>query len=181
MADLFTPIVEQMDKLGFFNFFFPWLVTLAIMYAILKKSKILGESALINGVVAMSIAFLVFAFPVLSGFSLATPLSLLFTQTTSILLFFFVGFLLASLFYPNLTQFLIQQFTRRSALMAMIALGLALFITSGLIGILWSQATKPPQPGTPALPQDVIYLTVGIILFVVVLMMASYVARMGGG
>ncbi|MEM5843910.1 MAG: hypothetical protein QXX07_02645 [Candidatus Aenigmatarchaeota archaeon] len=180
MADLFTPIIEQLDKLGFFNFFFPWLVTLAIMYAILQKSKILGESALINGVVALSIAFLVFAFPVLSGFSFALPLSTLFTQTTSILLFFFVGFLLASLFYPNLTQFLIQQFTRRTTLYAMVALGIALFITSGLVGTFWAQATKPPEPGKAALPSDVIYLTVGIILFVVVLIIAGSIARAGG-
>ncbi|MCS7105952.1 MAG: hypothetical protein NZ942_01380 [Candidatus Aenigmarchaeota archaeon] len=180
MPDLFTPIIQQLEKLGFFNFFFPWLVTLAIMYAILQKSKILGESALINGIVALSIAFLVFAFPVLSGFSLSLPLSMLFTQTTSILLFFFVGFLLASLFYPNLTQFLLQQFTRRTTLYAMIALGIALFITSGLIGTFWSQAVKPPQPGQTALPQDVTYLTVGIILFVVILIIAGSVARMGG-
>jgi hypothetical protein len=180
MADLFTPIVEQLEKLGFFNFFFPWLVTLAIMYAILKKSKILGESVLINGIVALSIAFLVFAFPVLSGFSLSTPLSSLFTQTTSILLFFFVGFLLASLFYPNLTQFLIEQFTRRTTLYAMIALGIALFITSGLVGTFWSGVTKPPEPGKAALPPDITYLTVGIILFVVILLLAGSVARMGG-
>ncbi|MEM7825389.1 MAG: hypothetical protein QW412_00840 [Candidatus Aenigmatarchaeota archaeon] len=180
MVDLFTQIVEQLDKLGFFNFFIPWLVTLAIMYAILQKSKVLGESTLINGVVALSIAFMVFAFPVLSGFSLATPLSLLFTQTTSILLFFFVGFLFASLFYPNLTQFLVQQFTRRTTLFAMIGLGIALFITSGLVGTFWSSASKPPEPGKAGLPQDVIYLTVGIILFVVVLMIASSLARTGG-
>jgi len=180
MSDLFTPIIQQLDRLGFFNFFFPWLIAVAVMYAILKKSKILGESVIINGIVSLAVAFLILGFPVLSGISWGSAWSTFFAQSMIFILIFAIGFIMASLFYPDLPKMLIEQFTRRTTLWVMLGLGIALFITSGLVGTLWFGTTKPPEPGAPTVPSDVITILTGVILLVVILLIASSVARMAG-
>jgi len=177
MPDIFAPLIQNLLSFGFYNLFI-WMLTLAIMYAILKKSKILGESPFINGVVALAIAFFIFAFPVLTGVSLILPTVTFFTQTTVILLFFIVGFIMASLFYPDLPKFLIEQFVRRTTLWALVALGLALFITSGLVSTFWFGITAPTTQGAPVggVSPDIIIIVTGVVLFVVVLIIAASVA-----
>lgn len=182
MTNIFQPVVEKLIDLGFYEFFFPWLITAAIFFGLLKKSKVLGEGVVLNGVVALSIAFLIFGFPVISGFSLALPISSFFTQATAIILFIFMGLLLASMFVPDLRDFLGKAFTRRTILWEMLALGLTLFITSTLISVFWFQAGKPTQPGAPpAPPTDIITIATGVIIFVVLLIIASAVVMGGRG
>lgn len=177
MASIFQPVVEKLIELGFYEFFFPWLITAAIFFGLFRKSKILGESPVLNGVVALSIAFLVFGFPVIAGFSLALPISSFFTQATAIILFIVMGLLLASAFVPDLRDFLGKAFTRRTILWEMLAIGLTLFITSTLVSIFWTQAGKPVAPGAPPAPStDIITIAAGIIIFVVLLIIASSVA-----
>ncbi|MDI6798996.1 MAG: hypothetical protein QMD12_03345 [Candidatus Aenigmarchaeota archaeon] len=173
MPDIFAPLIQNLISFGFYNLLI-WMLALAIMYAILKKSKILGESPFINGVVALAIAFFIFAFPVLTGVSLTLPTAAFFTQTTVILLFFIVGFIMASLFYPDLPKFLIEQFTRRTTLWALVALGIGLFITSGLVGTFWFGIA--PTQGAGGVPTDIIIIVTGVILFIVVLMIAASIA-----
>lgn len=179
MADLFAPIIQQLQNLGFFGFFFPWIITLAIFYAILKKSKILGDSAVLNGAIALAIAFLVGGFSVMTGGSLGISFTNLFTQTTTMLLFLIVAFIAASMFYPDLPKMLAAQFTHRTTLWAMLALGVTLLLTSGLIGVFFNQLTSPSAPGATGIPTDVLIIAAGVILFVVILLIASSVGRMG--
>jgi len=176
MTNIFQPVVQKLIDLGFYEFFFPWLITAAIFYGLFRKSKILGESPVLNGVVALSIAFLIFGFPVIAGFSLALPISSFFTQTTAIILFIMMGLLMASMFVPDLRDFLGKAFTRRTILWEMLAIGLAIFITSTLVTVFWSQAGKPVAAGAPPAPStDIITLTAGVIIFIVLLIIASSV------
>jgi hypothetical protein len=148
------------------------------MYGLLKKSKIFGDSPLINAVVSLSIAFMIFGFPVIAGISLATPLSTFFTQATVWILVLFVGFVFASLFYPDLTKMLLKAFTRRTTLGAMIVLGITLFIVSGLFNTVFIPPTKPTPSGVPAgTPVDVITIVAGVLIFVVLLTIAMAVVR----
>jgi len=177
MANIFQPIVQKLIELGFYEFFFPWLITAAIFFGLFKKSKVLGESVVLNGAVALAISFLVFGFPVIAGFSLALPISSFFTQATVIILFLVISLLLTSIFVPDMRDFLGKAFTRRTIIWEMLALGLAIFIVSTLITVFWSQAGKPVAEGAaPAPSQDIIVITAGVIIFVVLLIIASSVA-----
>jgi hypothetical protein len=177
MATLFELVVRKMIEWGFYGYLFPFLLTLALFYGLLSKSKLLGGSPLVNGVIALCAAFLIFGFPILAGISLALPLSMFFAHTTVFLLVFVMAFLLASLFYPDMMDWLASVFTRRTTLWAMLGLGMVLFISSGLMSVLTQQIYAPPTPGVPALPTDIIILIVGVVLFVVFLMIAVSVTK----
>src|SRR3989338_8364218 len=125
--DIFEPIINKLLSLGILNAMLLFLFA-AIDYALLKKSKIFGESEILNGVVAFIIAFLIFIFPFITGVSLVNPISIFFTQSIVIIIFLMIGFIMASFFYPDMPKVLADQFTRRSTLYVMIGLGLILFI-----------------------------------------------------
>ena len=174
MANPFEIVVQKMIDLGFYNFLFPFIITAAIMFALLKKSKVLGDSVQLNAVVALSVAFLIFGFPVLAGISLATPLATFFTQITVWVLIGFVGFLFASFFYPDLTGFLAKTMNTRSMLSVGLALGITLMVTSGLITVFSGNLNAEPKPGAPpSPPADVILVISAVVIFVVIILVAS--------
>lgn len=169
MSDIFSPIVMKLISLGFMNFLI-FLLVLAVMYAILKKTKILGGSPVIDGIVSFVVAFMVFAYPILTGISLAIPLTTFFTQAFVFVLLFVVAFLIASLFYPNLLQWLPTVFTSRNALWGMIGLALAIFVTSGVVSVMY---TSTASQTTPSVPRDVSIVAAGLVILIVVLIISS--------
>lgn len=170
MTDIFTTAITTLQEWGFFNFFFPFILLTALFYALFRKSKAIGESPLINGVVSIVISFMVLDFQVITGFNLQTPFATFFTGATVFILVFLVGFLLASFFYPDLNEFLQSVFVRRGTLFGMIIIGLTIMLVSGFIVFL---TTRPPaQPTQSVISSDVANLLAGIILFVVVLVLA---------
>jgi len=177
MTNPFELVVRQLLSLGFYDFLFPFIITATIVFGLLKKSKILSESWVINGVVSLSIAFMIFGFPVIVGVSLASPFSTYFTQITVFVLVFVMGLLLASFFYPDLTGMLLKQVTRRSSMYVMIAIAIAFFITSGMVNIFFPPA-KATTPGTPAgTPTDVILIAAAVVIFIVLIIIAVAIAR----
>jgi len=177
MASPFEIVIEKMIEFGFYSYIFPFLISSAIFYALFKKSKILGDSVVINAVIALSIAFMVLGFPVLVGFTLETELSLFFTQATVFILIFVVGIIIASVFYPDLPKLLSEQFTRRTTIYQMIALGIALFVTSGLV-IVFTQGVAPdPNATRPTATADVVLIVSGIVIFIVLIMIAASAIR----
>ena len=179
MTDIFEPVIRKLFDLGFGNVIVFFLVS-AIIYAILRKSKMLGESELVNGVISVIAAFLVgFWFPIITGVTLVPSLTAFFAQSTTMLIFIVVGFLFASIFYPNMTEMLMEQFKRRTTLYTMIALALALLITSGLISTMWSLASVPKKPGeSPGVSSDVSLIAAAVIIFIVILLIGGSAARM---
>jgi len=174
MSDIFTLLISKLVGVGFFNLLI-FLLALALIYALLKQRKVFGDNPIINGIVAFSIAFFIFAYPIITGISLVTPITTFFSQAFALLLLFFIGFLIASFFYPDFTSTLSQFFKSRNALFAMIALSLALFVTSGLVGIIYSTALG--QQGKPTAPPENILLIAGLIIAVVVLLIAGSIRR----
>ena len=172
--------IKKMVEIGFFDIL-GFALFSAIFYAILRKMKVLGDSALIHGIIALSIGFFIFGYPVLVGArSLTRYLSLFFVQASSILLVFLLAFLLASFFYPNLISWLPTVFQRRTTLWALIGLAFALFITSGLISVLWNALTTTSSTGTEKTPpRDILIFIAGIVIFVVMLMIAASVVKGG--
>lgn len=171
MAEIFSQIVMNLVSMGFLNFLI-FLLVLAVMFSILRKSKILGESPIVDGIVSFAIAFMVFAYPIITGISLSTPMATFFTQAFVILLIFLFGFLVASPFYPNLSQWLPKVFTSRNALWSMIALALALFVTSGLVSVIYS-GSMGSEGSRQTASRDVLVIVAGLVILVVVLLIST--------
>jgi len=174
MSDIFASIISRLAGLGFFNFL-TFLLALTLVYALLRQRKIFGENVLINGIVAFSIAFFIFAYPVITGISLVAPVTTFFSQAFVFILVFFIGFLLASFFYPNFPEVLAGFFKSRNTLLSIIGLSLTLFITSGLVGVIYTTTVSPK--GQPAAPTENVLLIAGLIIAVVVLLIAGSIGR----
>lgn len=54
----FASIVEVMAQMNVFQLFFPWLLVLAVTYGVLEKYNLFSEETGVNGVIALSVAFL---------------------------------------------------------------------------------------------------------------------------
>lgn len=171
MTNYLQIVTTKLIGIGFFDILTFALVS-AIFYGLLRKSQIF-KSNIINAIISLSIGFFVLIYRVITGTSLLTPFVLFFTQWFTIVLGLFIGFVVASLFYPNLPKLLAERFTSRNALYAMIALGIAILVTSGLMSTFWSglyggRTTNKPMPST-----DIIVLSAGLIILLVVLIFAN--------
>ncbi|MEM5815077.1 MAG: hypothetical protein QXD89_01135 [Candidatus Aenigmatarchaeota archaeon] len=173
MVDISALIVNKLLSLGFLNVLI-FLLTLSIFYAILRRIKLLGENPFLNAVISFSIAFFVFAFPIISGINLFTPLSTYITQLFIFGLILLGGILISSLFYPNLLDFLSKSFQSRNVLFGMIALSLALFVTSGLVSIIYSPSAGVGKRGGGG---DLGILVAGLIIAFVILLIASHLGK----
>jgi len=176
MTDISVLIVNKLLSIGFFNILV-FILALTTLYAVLRRIKILGESPLINATVAFTVAFFVFAFPIISGINLLAPLSTYITQVLIFGLMFFGGVLIASVFYPDLINFLASSFKSRNILFGMIALSLALFVTSGLITIIYSPTGVGQSSPSGKQTSDIGLLVAGLIIAFVILLIASHMAR----
>jgi hypothetical protein len=174
MSDIFSPIISKLIGYGFFNLL-TFILAMVLVYALLRQRKIFGESPLINGLISFSIAFFIFAYPVISGISLTLPLTSFFAQAFIFMLLFFIGFLIASFFYPNLAEVLKDFFRSRNTLFAIIGLSLVLFVSSGLIGVIYTTSFK--TPGAPSAPPENVLLIIGLIIAIVVLLFAASIGR----
>ncbi len=173
MTNVFQEVVTRLLEVGFYDLLI-FIIALAVFYAILRKVKIVGESPMVNAALAFCIAFLVFGFPVMMGFSLVLPFVTFFTQSFIWILMFFIGVLIASFFYPDLPKFLIDKFSNsKTMIMVGILIALLVLLISGLVGAIFAVA---PGEGGIAIPMDTIVIIAGVIIFVVMIIIASAVA-----
>jgi hypothetical protein len=177
MSDVFAPIVTRLVSLGFFNLL-TFILAMTLIYALLRQRKIFGDNALINATIAFSIAFFIFAYPIITGISLVTPITTFLSQAFVFILVFFIGFLVASIFYPDFPKVLSDFFKSRNVLFSMIALSVALFVTSGLVGVIYIYSSSGPS-NQPSAPRENILLIAGLIIAVVLLLIAGSI-RSGG-
>jgi hypothetical protein len=171
MVNVFEVVVRRLIEVGFYDFLI-FLLALGFFYAIVKKGKVFGESPLAIGLIAFAAAFLVFGYPVILGISLVTPLVTFFAQSFLWIIIFFVAFLIASMFYPDLPAFLKEHFTSRSMVTYGIAIGIATAVLSGMVTLIWTAPTGEDATG-PQAEQDVGIIAGGIIIFVILLIIAG--------
>lgn len=172
MENIFVPMIQKLIDVGFYDALI-FVIALTLFYAILRKVKIFGESQVVNAVLAFAIAFLIFGFPVIVGFSLTLPLVTFFTQSFVWVLMFFVGMLLASFFYPELPKFLVEKVVSRGVLSIVLAIGITAAVLSGLISVFW---TTPKAEGATAIPLDTAIVAGGVIVFIILLIIAGSIA-----
>ncbi len=110
MVNIFQIAVERLVEVGFYNFLLPFILFTTLLYAVLTKTKILGESPVIIGVIAVSGGLLVFGLPVIVGINIAGPLTAFLAQGAIFILVLVVAFLIGSFFYPNIMEKLTEIF-----------------------------------------------------------------------
>ncbi len=99
----FEMTIKKLQELGFFQFFLPFILTATVFYGLLRKSKIFGEpkeNVIVNGVVSLTAAFMVWASPILLGINIETQLATFFLYSMIGILVVSVCLLLISLVCP---------------------------------------------------------------------------------
>jgi len=147
MADVFTDVIQKLGEIGAFTFLFPYMLTTAIFYGLLRKSQVFGkpeENAAVNAVVAMIAGFMVWAYPIIAGVNLETQLAYFFTQGVIVMLVFIFALLIAGMFLPpDLPKHLSEGLLKGNKQLGIILVGLLfafiIVITSGL----WSAVFGP--------------------------------------
>jgi hypothetical protein len=175
MVNVFETIITKLLEVGFYDLLI-FVISFTLFYALLKKVKFFGESQIVVAILAFCMAFLIFGYPVIVGFSMTVPLMTLFTQSFVWILFFFIGFLIAGFFYPDLPKLLAEKMTSRNVLYIGVVIGLVSVITSGMINVIWTTA---PAEGSLQRSVDTSILAAGVIIFVVLLIVASQIATYG--
>jgi len=180
MVDPFTTFISRLVEFGFFKFLLPFILFMALIYALLKKSKALGESDLLNATIAIVTSFFILYFPVMSGVDLGPPLSRFFMQMSIFILIFVIGLVGSSVIYPDLTELLKEKMKSRSFALIFIAMGFVVFVTSGMLNVYIKGATGGQLSQEK---KDVYTLTAALFIMVVFLLIASALAyriRKGG-
>ena len=144
---------------------------LGVLFTILKRIKIFGESTLVNGIISFSIAFMVFGYPVIIGYSLITPFVSMFAQATAVMLILGVALLITNFFYPDLPKFLAARFTSRGALTAAIAIAVIIALTSGAANVIINSPKS--SAGAPSVPTELAIMVGIVIILILVLLVAS--------
>ena len=171
MENVFEIVITKLLEVGFYDLLI-FVCSLTMFYAILKKYKLLGDSPSINAVLAFIMAFMVFGYPVIVGFSLTLPLVKFFTQSLLWVMLFFMGVLISSVFYPDLPKLLIKKFTSRTAIWAGVFFTIVSMIVSGWASVLWM---SPVTEGNIVIPFDLSITAAGLIVFIIILLIGASV------
>jgi len=178
-VNYFEIVSRKLDELGFFNYIFPFLLITALVYVLLKKSKLV-ESPVALGSISLAISFIVvFGFPLITGLKWGSFISSFMAQASVFLLIFFVGFLFSSFFYPNLVERLPEFFKRRTTLLALVGFAFVLFVTSGLVNV-FTSLTKPgvqAKLGGKPFPASITMFLVAIFLLATFILLAGAISR----
>ncbi|MCD6226609.1 MAG: hypothetical protein J7J93_02345 [Candidatus Aenigmarchaeota archaeon] len=169
MPDVFTPVILKLQEIGAFNFFFPFMLTSAVFYGLLRKSQIFGkpeENTAVNGVIALMVSFMVWAYPIMSGVDIEAQMSSFFMHGMVITLVLMVSIMLIGMFAPpDLPKHLANTILKGNKFGAILVLGLffgfLVFFSSGIYTIVFGQGF-----GGGAVSSD-IGLTIGVILLLV--------------
>jgi len=140
---VFEEIIQKLSQLGFYNFVLPFIIVAAVLYAILRKTKVLGESPLINGIVSIAVSFFIFGLPVLTGTGgFGLPMTNFFTQLVVFILIVAFGLLVAGLFVPNLMEKMMEWMKGSAIVWVIIIIVVIIAISSGMFSFIVSPITK---------------------------------------
>ncbi len=179
MATPFEMVVLKMKELGFFQFLFPYMLSSAIFYGLLRKSQVFGDpdkNVSVNAVVALVASFMVWAYPILTGTDISVQLSAFFVQGMSATLIIMMGVMVAGMFFPpDLPKILNEKFKTGGFWSAVLVVGiiggLVILVTSGLTTVFFPK-------GGPSVSEDTL-LTVGVVIILIISTVA--IVALGGG
>ncbi len=171
MVSPFELVITRLRDIGAFQFLFPFMLTAAIFYGLLRRSQIFGPSdtnVAVNGVVALVAAFMVWAYPILIGVNIEQQLSKFFFSGVVALLAVMVGLLAASMIAgpKGLGESLAERW-KGGGIAAFLVVGvliaIGIVISSGLIDVFFPPSTF----GGGLISQDVILSIVVLAVMVI--------------
>jgi len=165
MVNPFQLITERLADLGIFSFFLPWVITTAVMWGLLKRSKMFDPS--INAILSIVVSFFIWGYLAQAAFEIGTHLAAFITQGFVLMLVFVFGLVGASMFYPKFSETLTEVF--KSSMMIWVFLGLfvgVLFFTSGLHEVLFYGSA---DTGIQSDVQNMIIMLVALIIGILIL------------
>jgi hypothetical protein len=176
MADIFVAVIEKLRDIGAFNFLFPYILTSAIFYGLLRKSQIFGDpdkNVAVNGIVAIVAALMVLAYPILSGVSIEGLLPPFFMQGLAVTLVFMIALMIMGMFLPPdlpkvLADGLLRGNKAGAVLLVGIFFGFLILFLSGLGNVLLG-----PQVLT-TLPEDTVTILAIILLIIVPILLITW-------
>ncbi len=106
MTNGLETVLINLNRMGFFAFL-PFLLTAAIFYGLLRRSKLFGEpekNVVVNATVALVAAFMVWAYPIITGTSIQEYqqfFSTFFLKGTIATVTIVIGLVIAGMFFPE--------------------------------------------------------------------------------
>jgi drug/metabolite transporter (DMT)-like permease len=168
MTSALETVLINLNKMGFFAFL-PFLLTAAVFYGLLRRSKLFGEpekNVVVNAVVALVAAFMVWAYPIITGTTIEEYqqfFSTFFLKGTIITLTVVIGLIIAGMFFPEkgIGGTLEEKFKGK--------FGIGIVILGLLIGVgvlLASGATSFFGISLENISPDLIYSIIFLIIFI---------------
>ncbi|MBU5690160.1 MAG: hypothetical protein QXM68_03585 [Candidatus Aenigmatarchaeota archaeon] len=139
MANPFQLIVERLTEIGVYDYLFPMIIFWAVFFALLKKTKIFGDSVVIYATLSLVLSFFIWAYAAtLPAMAIGGPMSKFIVQVFIIILVVSFGLIGGSLAYPDFSETLKRAFGESNAFLwiFLVTVIIVLFATSGLGSVL---------------------------------------------
>lgn len=183
MANPFDFVINRLNVLGFFQLLL-FVLASAVFYGLLRKSKLFGEpdrNIVVNGVVALVAAFMVWAAPTLLGINLQDATMTFFAQGISATLIVMIALMITGMFAPEGLGKVLQENLKGRFLSAVLILGIivgiAIFFASGISNIFF-----PPSTISSGLNTDTItVIIIGVLMVISVLVIVGIGGGSAGG
>ena len=135
MANPFEVLVSNLNQLGFFGFLLPWVLTFALLYGLLAKTKPFGDNLRVNGVISLVVEFFMVGF---GGPAIASFFAGLFGMASLVL----AGILVIALFLAMSGSDIGKLAENKAVIWAIVGIGVVVFFTAaGSLGISISEST----------------------------------------
>lgn len=124
MASIFRGTIDFFWKLGIYDVILPFLLVYSVMYAVLEKTKVLGQDKKsINAIVAFCTAFFVVA-----STKLVAIISQGIANVMLVIMMIFCFILLASMFYGNGETFTLSDKAKKVGIISVLVIVLGIFL-----------------------------------------------------
>jgi len=182
MANPFDFVIIRLNELGFFQLLL-FVLTSAVFYGLLRKSQLFGESdknIVVNGVVALVAAFMVWSAPTILGIDIQTATTTFFVQGVSASLVVMLALMITGMFAPQGLGKVFQENLKGKFLAAVLVVGiivaLAIFFASGVSNLFFPSTTFGEGLST----DTITIIVIGVLMIVSVLVIVG-VGAVGGG
>lgn len=169
MSDPITELILTLQNLGFFKFIIPFILTSAVFYGLLRKSKIFGdpkENIAVNATIAISAAFLVSAAPIIAGIDITSYLSGFLIYITFVIVAIIVISFIPFIFKPSISE--LGATINKKTFLVMFFITLIIFIIIGLL------IFKNLNFAFPQIASEEFYSTLGLIIFLIIFSIVIY-------
>lgn len=179
MTNPFDFVILRLNQLGFFQLLL-FMLTSAVFYGLLRKSKLFGEpekNIIVNGIVALVAAFMVWSAPTLLGIDIVTATTTFFVQGVSATLVIMIALMITGMFAPEGLGKVLQENLKGRFLAAVLVVGLivgiGIFFASGVSNLFFPASTF----GSGISTDTITIIVIGVLMVISVLVIVG----IGGG